>query len=459
MMKTIFVGILAVLGLVSATAFAQRSCGNSLIYNELRKNNPSEYQRLTDRHLHELALAQGNPGTAAKSTADQSPIPVVFHFVLTQSQFIALGREDGIRRRVVTQLGVLNRDYNRGNSDSSLIPSAFKSLYDNANIQFGLAHQYSDYTFNVGIEVKILTTSPFYNVYDGCRAAKENGPHGLESWDPSRFLNIWVINAPGGVLGVTVAPRNKGETWANRTLDESDFGVVLNFGAFGVREDASQYFIDFADGGRTATHEVGHFFGLRHIWGDDAEVNPAGYCPNQMVNGVQVGFDDGITDTPPQSRSTVCANGVCPAFPRYDACSPSGAGLMFMNYMDYVDDVAMQMFTTGQAAAMRAQIAPGGAMHGLTQSPWLISVGVPKIEKADFHLYPNPATDKIRISFDGTVPAVRIHLINAAGQRVYSSSADGNRAYEIQTSDLPGGLYIVQCQFADEILSRKIVLQ
>jgi hypothetical protein len=107
--------------------------------------------------------------------------------------------------------------------------------------------------------------------------------------------------------------------------------VILN-SAFGNIGTATDPF----DLGRTTTHEVGHWLNLFHIWGDDGTgCKGSDLCP----------------DTPNQASE----NYGKPAFPHI-SCKNGPNGDMFMNYMDYVDDDAMMMFTSGQAARMNAAL-------------------------------------------------------------------------------------------------------
>src|SRR5690606_27853362 len=104
------------------------------------------------------------------------------------------------------------------------------------------------------------------------------------------------------------------------------------------------------DLGRTLTHELGHFFELFHPNGDDLS------CP---ANG---GDDDGISDTPPSYTNKIRN----PVFPVTDQCSPNFPGVMFMNYMDYCDDLSLYMFTMEQCSVMHANVLPGGYAYSLT---------------------------------------------------------------------------------------------
>ena len=154
---------------------------------------------------------------------------------------------------------------------------------------------------------------------------------GLDAWNASKYLNLWVCNLSGGVLGYAQFPGGAAAT----------DGVVILTTAFGKGGSAASPF----NLGRTATHEVGHWLNLRHIWGD-------ANCGNDLVS-----------DTPTQQTS----NYGCPSFPHV-TCSNGSNGDMFMNYMDYVDDRCMYMFSTGQSTRMNALFASGGARVGLVTS-------------------------------------------------------------------------------------------
>ena len=142
---------------------------------------------------------------------------------------------------------------------------------------------------------------------------------GSNAWDASRYLNIWVCNMPGGFLGysffgsdpLSIVPLN-------------ERGFVNNFRFFGRGGSAQAPF----NLGRTATHEIGHFFDLDHIWG-----------PNNCDGAQGCGDDDGIGDTPLQVRCNFGAPAADSVIT--DVCTPAAPGIMWMNYMDYVDDRAM----------------------------------------------------------------------------------------------------------------------
>ena len=140
-------------------------------------------------------------------------------------------------------------------------------------------------------------------------------------FEPEEHLNLWVCALANGVLGYAQFPGGPRET----------DGVVIDYRAFGTRGTAQAPF----DLGRTATHEVGHYFNLRHIWADTEDCSGS----------------DFVADTP----NAAGPNYGTPAFPAV-SCGNGPHGDMFMNYMDYVDDAAMFLFTAQQVLRMRTAL-------------------------------------------------------------------------------------------------------
>jgi hypothetical protein len=242
-------------------------------------------------------------------------IPVVVHVIYNTS---AQNISDA---QVNSQITVLNNDYSATNSDISNTPSLFKPVTSSGfNVHFSIA------TIN---HVKSKTKS--FSTNDAVKNTARGGENAI---DPQHKLNIWVCNLGQGLLGYAQFP---GSNW-------NTDGVVILYSAFGSRSVyAGGTYISKYDLGRTATHEVGHWMNLRHIWGDDG-----GSCSGS----------DLVADTPNQGSE----NYGCPSFPHV-SCSNSGD--MSMNYMDYTDDACMYMFSAGQAARAAAVFAAGGPRAAL----------------------------------------------------------------------------------------------
>ena len=428
-----------------------RKCGVEDITRIMMSRDPSYVVKEQHRKEHikaqTRAYAESKANAKFKTTATVY-VPVVIHVVLNTAQITELGGINGIRQRAISQIQAINKDFSYQNPDQIAIPGAFKTLAANSEIQFGLAHRKPDGSGTEGFEV-ITTTQASYSINDLATGAKYDSLGGADSWDPTRYLNVWVVNlGSGGILGFTLVPG------AQTPVLEA--GVVLTHMAFGVRAATADKYFQGIDKGRTATHEFGHFFLLDHIWGDDN-----GLCPTDIG-----GQDDGIADTPPQSDYTYNShhpNGVIP-YPLTDICNPLPSGRMWMNFMDYVNDDWMYMFTAGQASRMQASVAPGGINHSLTLHPELLQwpTDVADIDKVTgMNIFPNPSTGNFNVSFVDPRGLQSIQIINVVGQNVHSvrtNNAPINN-YNIDLTGFSKGIYMVQCTFDRGTVTRKIVLQ
>jgi hypothetical protein len=253
-----------------------------------------------------------NSGEAERVTRKLITIPTVVHVVYKR------GQENISDAQVKSQIKVLNDDFRAKNKDLSKVPAPWKGLAGDANISFALAKRDPNGKTTNGI-TRTKTTRNSFGTGDGVKT-KAGG--GKPAWPTDRYLNIWVCNLGGGLLGYAQFPGGPART----------DGVVILHTAFGTQGTVRPPF----NRGRTTTHEVGHFLNLRHIWGDTLDCSGGDRCP----------------DTP----NSEGPNFGKPGFPHL-TCSNGPNGDMYMNYMDYVDDEAMFMFTDGQVARMNATLA------------------------------------------------------------------------------------------------------
>jgi len=209
--------------------------------------------------------------------------------------------------QINSQIKVLNLDFRAKNSDKKKTPAVWSGLVADSQIEFVL--------YKV---TRTKTTQSSFGADDGVKRASTGGVAPL---NPSRYLNLWVCALGDGLLGYAQFPGGP----------KSTDGVVINYQAFGTMGTAQAPF----NKGRTATHEIGHYLNLRHIWGDTED------CTGS----------DLVADTP----NCAGPNFGKPAFPKV-SCSNGPNGDMFVNYMDYVDDAAMFMFTPQQMARMRTAL-------------------------------------------------------------------------------------------------------
>ena len=301
------------------TSSRRRTCAHMIVHEFLAETQPG--YRAARLAAEEDTRERVDSGEAMRTVAKLITLPVVVHVVHRTDE------ENISDAQVQSQIRALNRDYRAKNNDKARVPAPWKSLVIDSNIQFELATTDPKGKPTTGI-TRRQTTVESFGTDNGVKARRTGG---IPAWPADRYLNIWVCNLADSLLGYAQFPGGPAAT----------DGVVILHSAFGTRGTAETPF----DMGRTATHEVGHFLGLRHIWGDRND------CSG----------NDFVTDTPPAQQ----ANMGKPAFPHVTSNNgPNGD--MFMNYMDYVDDDTMVMFTLGQVARMNATLAgPRAKLAGL----------------------------------------------------------------------------------------------
>ncbi len=287
----------------------------------LIQQDPTILERMAQVEAQTQAYIEAQRHLSQQRTSNVITIPVVVHIVYRTSA------ENLSDAQVQSQIAVLNEDFRRLNANAANTPSLFQSVAADAEIQFCLATRDPLGNSTNGI-TRTQTTKTSFSVYTD--DVKYSSQGGKDAWPTDQYLNIWVCNLGSNILGYAQFP-NGGPSATD--------GVVIDYRYFGRGGSAQAPF----NGGRTATHEVGHWLNLRHIWGD-----------------AQCG-DDYVNDTPVQQGP----NYGCPTFPK-PSCSNTSD--MFMNYMDYTDDACMNLFTQGQKTRMRAVLAPNGFRAGLLTS-------------------------------------------------------------------------------------------
>ena len=260
-------------------------------------------ESLTARYLK-------NPGDYFRS-GENVVIPVVFNVLYKTSA------ENVSQAQLQSQVDVLNADFSAANSDYNNTPTYFQAVRSgDVKIRFVLDQVN-----------RRVTNKKSWGTNDAMKKASLGG---INPTSPDTKLNFWVCNMGGGILGYAQFPGG------NPATD----GIVCDDNATGNTGTAAAPY----GMGRTATHEIGHYLNLRHIWGDAT-------CGNDFVS-----------DTPLHQSS----NGGCPAFPKYGSCSAT-IPMQTMNYMDYTYDACMYMFTAGQSSRMNATFLVGGGRTGLAQ--------------------------------------------------------------------------------------------
>jgi hypothetical protein len=363
-------------------SFSQQ-CGDILLFSNIKENEAFE-QKIQ-------AYLQSHQATQR----EEITIPVVFHVLWHDIV------ENVSDERILSQLEVLNKDYNAQNEDNKNVPAEFKSLIGNTGIHFCLAVRDSQGTSITGI-LRKQTDKETLGISEDLFFSASGGS---DAWDTEKYLNIWVANTGKAISGYGTYPK---QTAAEKT------GVVIHPKYFGINGH-SKYGL-----GRVATHEIGHYLGLKHPWG-----NQEGECDE----------DDNVADTPPQKKAYFG----CPNYPK-KGCSESE---MFMTFMDYVDDPCMFMFSEGQKQRMLATLQT--ERKELRADNSLCAKASEKL--SSFSIYPNPTFENVAIRFDNTVQKLcNIFIINELGQILKSEKAFINSTYFIEISDFPKGIYCIKIE-------------
>ena len=282
-----------------------RGCASEEVFERQMRENPDMVSRInsieefTERAIKEGRLVNG-----------KVQIPVVVNVLYrTSAENISLAL-------IQSQINVLNKDFNAANSEFSTVPAAFSSIKANVGITFVLETVY-----------RKATTKTSWGTND---SMKKSVYGGINPSSPTKKLNFWVCTVGNGILGYAQFPGGPSST----------DGIVVDGKHFGL-SGTSAYPYNL---GRTATHEVGHWLNLRHIWGDAA-------CGTDLVS-----------DTPAHNT----ANYGAPSYPHQSTCYGNPIE-MTMNYMDYTDDRAMYMFSNGQKSRINAVFVTGGPRNTFAQ--------------------------------------------------------------------------------------------
>jgi hypothetical protein len=289
--------------------------------NHLMQQDPTIRDQMAQVEAQTQAFIESERQAPHQRTGNVITIPVVVHIVYRTAA------ENISDTQVQSQIQVLNEDFRRQNPDASNTPSAFQSVAADAEIQFCLATRDPLGNPTTGITRTQTTKTSFSAMSNDVKYSSQGG---RDAWPTDQYLNIWVCNLGSQILGYAQFPGGGAA---------ATDGVVVDYRYFGRGGSAQAPY----NKGRTATHEVGHWLNLRHIWGD-------AQCGNDYVN-----------DTPTQYGP----NYGCPSFPKPSCGNTSD---MFMNYMDYTDDACMNLLTQGQKTRMRAVLNTGGFRASLASS-------------------------------------------------------------------------------------------
>ncbi len=397
------------------SAQAQRDCGSGAYREQMLQSDPSMkdvFRTIEKQIASATKSATGNTALRDTSSNEIIYIPVVVHVLYKTAA------ENISDAQVKSQIDVLNKDFRMLNSDRVNTPQAFKSLAGDAKIQFCLAQVDPNGKKTTGIDRK-YTSQALFITDDGMKMVSKGG---AASWDSKHYLNIWVCKLSSRSLGYATPP--------GAAADKD--GVVIAYDVFGTLGNLRAPFTL----GRTTTHEVGHWLGLVHIWGDSS-------CG-----------DDHVNDTPTQQSY----NFGCQSFPKISSCSPNSNGDMFMNFMDFSDDACMNIFTKGQVNRMRALFAQNNIRNSFLASfacdsnlvqggplPGIDAEPVTAVSVASTKVYPSPvqSTTTIECKAATAITVKTADIFNSLGTKVFTARLVQEKT-TINLSHLVTGIYFIQ---------------
>lgn len=379
--------------IVSQHITAQKAvCGFNEILDRQSKTDTSLIQRFVKTNQVLTEAVRNNENII--STRNEIIIPTVIHIVWSRP-------EENINDLIVLeQIDILNHDFNSENKDLANVPIEFQSLIAQTGIRFCLASKDPRGMPTSGI-VRVKTKEEAIGTKDNLFFSDLGGS---DAWDTKSYLNIWIANTGEFLTGFGTFPDQ---------VKAEKQGVVVHPKYFG-KNTSSRYNL-----GRVTVHEVGHYLGLNHLWDNNSNCDT----------------DDGVPDTPFQQLGYTG----CPTHPQ----TSCGSIDMYMNFMDYVDDDCMVMFTQGQMERMIATLNIYRPKL-IDSQVGCIQHSVNKID-SDFLMYPNPTRRQITISFQNPIAKNgTLYVYNTIGHLVYEYNGIFINKTTINLPQLIPGIYWVQ---------------
>ena len=439
-MKLHYIGLLVLA--ISYNNFFSQQLSPSIFKNELVNTNGI----INDQLLVMKTMESQFPGYSEqvnkvfqknKSRDNQSYNKNILHEISVVVHVVHQSPQENLPDSVIySQIEVLNEDFQRLNADSNNLRTIFMPIAGNPNIKFNLVQI-----------IRVPTTSSFSVGLTGLPDNVKQGVNGgSDAWNTDQYLNIWVCKLEsffGALFGYAYPPAGLSNWPAGSQAPSPDLdGVVLDYRAVG-RNNPNPFDNgmggSFVINGRTATHEVGHYFGMRHIWGDGGGI----------FGGSSCGEDDGISDTPNQGAQS---NNNCDT--TLNTCIDSvGIDLpdLIENHMDYSEELCKNMWTQMQSDFIRNVLE--------NERVGLLNDNTGQYELTfDFQIYPNPANDFIHLFLPDDMGDLSVELKDIKGKTVYFSSQVQAKS-SLDMRKLNKGVYFIKVTVGSISKTKKFVVK
>ena len=401
------------------TACGQYRCGSQLLPQNIVRDNVSG-TRLFESWLRNASQAVGNQSLTNSVASDSALmyIPVVFHVIYNT----ALSGNDTFNipdSRLEEQIAILNNDFQRKSGTPGFNNSAIGA---NARIEFRFANRDPQGNLTDGI-VRVNGGRNNWELSSDIQLKA------LSCWPTDKYLNVWVVNSLGLLGWAQYPPATSGNP--GTTTDSSTDGVVVKYSGVG---NAPNIFSPYHRG-RTLTHEIGHYLGLLHVWGDQQDCSGNDFC----------------NDTPPQAGPVER----CPTI-RNTCSSPTGD--LIPNYMQYSDDICMNMFTADQVLRMRRVLRIAPRRLSLLTSPGLVLSNKSTLA-SNIRCYPNPASDKIIIEGLTSFEKTQITFTDLLGRKYQPNFEATSGKVVVSVSELPKGMYFIVLENESKHFTFRIIVK
>ena len=403
-------------------SIAQKKCAIGEVADEkLRRRHALMNQKIQEyyRTIEKVGIAADN----------LIKIPVVVHVVHNNASGKIGGEGNGniSDEQIFSQIKVLNEDYRKKIGSLGFNNSAVGA---DMNIEFYLADKTPEGLPSIGIN-RVYSNKANFDVFDENFLLSS-----LSYWDSNRYLNIWVTSLKDDFLGYAEFPTGEYDGLEIDESDEKIDGVMIDHRAFGKKTGTSTQGVYVY--GRTLTHEIGHWLGLIHIWGDE-------YCG-----------DDFCSDTPP----TESGNLTIRCTPRFSNCNGVRTQNMIENFMDYTADSCMNIFTNDQKSRVRAVLELSKRRKRLVTNS---EFNLPQVESLIVRMLENPSsTDYLQFQvLLNSFANFSFEVFDASGRLIISENYEDSpsRLIQIPKTTLGKGIYNLRVKSGEEVVYKRMLSQ